>query len=39
MESDMAGFANLQLDENLNFVLEKKEGTIEILGSTGVSSF
>jgi tryptase len=39
MESDMAGFANLQLDENLNFVLEKKEGTIGILGSTGVSSF
>lgn len=39
MESDMAGFANLQLDENLNFVLERKEGTIEILGASGTESF
>ncbi len=36
---DVSGFANVQLDDNLNFILQEKEGTLGIIGAGGIQYF
>lgn len=36
---DVSGFANIQLDDNLNFILQEKEGALGVIGSGGIEYF
>lgn len=39
MNDSMAGFANIQIDKNFNFILESKEGQVGVVGGNGVDYF
>ena len=39
LEGDYAGFASLQINDNLNFVLDHKAGKISILGDQGLEIY
>lgn len=39
MKDSIAGFANIQIDKNFNFILESKEGPVGVVGDNGVEYF
>jgi hypothetical protein len=36
LDDDMAGFANIQVDKNFDFILKQKKGTVSVITSQGV---